>query len=223
MTSTRPRRFGITLRIALLAWLITVVTVSIFVSVIIPEQKRVFLENLESKANSVAVSLRDVGAGAIVNEDYATLVEHCLQVLKGDESIEYLVITKNNGDSWVHERTGWRFSQLPKEWHPDSRKPSSGIGVVSEFNRRVFHYSQPFDYSGIQWGWIHVGLSLGTYDRSVATVHRRTGLLALLCVLLALLASGLYARFLVKPILRLQSVVRRVARGDLSAVGPLRR
>jgi sensor histidine kinase regulating citrate/malate metabolism len=222
MIQNKTRRFGITLRIALLAWLITLVTVSIFVTVIIPEQKQTFLENLESKANSVAVSIRDVAAGAVVNEDYGTLVEHCLQILKGDKSIDYLVITKNNGESWIHDNSGWRFSQLPRAWHPERRTPSSAIGVVSEFQRRVFHYSQPFDYSGIQWGWVHVGLSLKTYDRSVAKVYRRTGILALICVLLSLLASGLYARFLVKPILTLQTVVLRVARGDLSARAVIR-
>jgi signal transduction histidine kinase len=210
------------MRIALLAWLITLVTVSIFVTVIIPEQKQTFLENLESKANGVAVSIRDVAAGAVVNEDYGTLVEHCLQILKGDKSIDYLVITKNSGESWIHDKSGWRCTQLPTAWHPERRTPSSAISVVSEFNRRVFHYSQPFDYSGIQWGWIHVGLSLKTYDRSVANVYRRTGILALICILLSLLASGLYARFLVKPILTLQTVVRRVARGDLSARAVIR-
>jgi PAS domain S-box-containing protein len=106
---------------------------------------------------------------------------------------------------------------LPDQWHSTTRAPSGGISVVSEFHRRVFHYSQPFDYSGIQWGWVHVGLSLETYDHSVATVYRRTGILALICILLSLLASVLYTRLLVRPILTLQSVVRRIASGDLSA------
>ena len=222
MILTKTRRFGITLRIALLAWLITLVTVSIFVTVIIPQQKRTFLENLESKANSVAVSVRDVAAGAVVAEDYGTLVEHCLQILNGDKSIDYLVLTKNNGESWIHDKSGWRCSQLSAEWHPSARTASSAIGTISEFNRRVFHYSQPFDYSGIQWGWIHVGLSLQTYDHSVAIVYRRTGILAVICIVLSLLASGLYARFLVKPILTLQTVVGRVASGDLSARAVIR-
>jgi signal transduction histidine kinase len=219
----KTRRFGITLRIALLAWSITLATVSVFVTVIIPEQKRTFLEDLGSKAAGVAVSVRDVATGAIVNEDYGTLVDHCLQIVKEDKSLEYLVITKNNGESWVHEKSSWHYSpQLPKEWHPETRVSSSAIGVVPEFKRRVFHYSQPFDYSGIQWGWIHVGLSLQTYDRSVATVYRRTGILALVCILLSLLGSGIYARFLVRPIRTLQSVVGRIAGGDLSARAVIR-
>ena len=217
MTDNKKIRFGITLRITLLAWMITLLTLSIFVIVTIPEQKRTFEENLESKADGVAVSIRDVAAGAVVAEDYGSLVDHCLQILKGDASIEYLVITKNTGESWIHERSGWSYRPLPGEWHPEKRVASSGLGVVPEFKRRVFYYSQPFDYSGIQWGWIHVGLSLEAYDRHVASVYRRTGILALLCVAASLFASAVYARLLVKPMLKLQAVVRQIARGDFSA------
>jgi len=222
MTETKTRRFGITLRIALLAWLITLITVSVFVTVIIPEQKRTFLENLESKASAVFFSVQDVAVSAVVNEDYGTLVDHCLEIVKGDKSIEYVVVTKNNGQSWIQKAKGFDTKQLSPDWHPEKRVPHGAISFVPEFNCRVFHYSQPLDYSGIEWGWIHVGLSLKAYDRSVAAVYRRTGILALICILLSLLASGFYARFLVKPILTLQTAVRRVAGGDLSARADIR-
>jgi signal transduction histidine kinase len=214
----RGKSMGITLRTALLSWLVTIVTLLIFVGVIIPQQKRTFLENLESKAHSVAVSLHDVAAGAAVNEDCSSVVDHCKEMLNGDQSLDCLVITKNDGFSLIHERTGWRVETASSvEWHPETRKPSSGIGVVPLFNRRVFRYAQPFDYSGIQWGWIQVGLSLQSYDRSVASVYRRTGVLAVVCIVFSLLASVAYAKRLMRPILGLRTVVQKVAGGDLSA------
>ena len=214
----KNRGLGITLRTALLSWLVTISTLLIFVGVIIPQQKRTFLENLESKASGVAVSLHEVAAGAAVNEDFSSVVDHCKEMLKGDPTLDYIVITKNDGLSLIHDRSGWRSeNNADKMWRPDERQPVSGIGVVPLFNRRVFHYSQPFDYSGIQWGWIHVGLSLESYDRNVSTVYRRTGMLAVGCIVLSLLASGLYANRLVRPILSLRKVVRKVAGGDLSA------
>ena len=214
----KTRALGITLRTALLSWLVTISTLLLFVIVIIPQQKRIFLENLESKAHGVAVSLHEVAAGAAVNEDFSSVVDHCKEMLNGDESLDYIVITKNDGFSLIHDRTGWHAETVTNTiWLPVRREPISGIGVVPIFNRRVFHYSQPFDYSGIQWGWIHVGLSLESYDRNVATVYRRTGLLAVGCIALSLLASGLYARRLVSPILSLRAVVQKVAGGDLSA------
>jgi two-component system, NtrC family, sensor kinase len=213
-----PRGLGITGRTALLSWLASFITLMIFVVVIIPEQKRIFLANLESKAHGVAVSLRDVAAGAAINEDFSSVVDHCKAMLNGDDALAYLVITKNDGFSLLNDRTGWRSeTEMGKAWRPDKREPASGIGAVPPFKDEVFYYSQPFDYSGIQWGWIHVGLSLQTYNQSVAMVYRRTGLLAVACILLSLFASVLYARQLVRPILNLRQVVGQVASGNLSA------
>ena len=210
---------GITLRTALLSWLVTIVTLLIFVTVIIPQQKRTFLENLTSKAHGVAVSVQNVSGGATINGDYSSVVEHCLGILDGDKSIDYLVITKNDGESQLFQQKDprWQTEKLDAGWRPVSRVSTGGIALVPLFQRQVFYYSQPFDYQGIEWGWIHVGLSLGSYHRSVAAVYQRTGLLAVICILLSLLASAVYAKRLVRPILHLRKVVEQVAGGDLSA------
>ncbi len=209
---------GIALRTALLSWLVTIGTVLLFATVIIPMQKRTFLGNLESKAHSVAVSLQDVAAGAAVNEDFSSVVDHCAEMLHGDESIDYLIIAKNDGFALINERNGWHAEPaIAKIWRPGQREIVSGVGVVPLLNRRVFHYSQPFDYSGIQWGWIHVGLSLSSYDRSVEMVYERTGILAVVCIALSLVASIFYAKQLVRPILHLRKVVHQVAGGNMAA------
>ena len=88
---------GITLRITLLGWLVTLVTLGVFVTVIIPEQKREFELSLESKARGVAVSIRGVAAWAAVSEDYSAVVDQAMQVLSGDQAIDYVVMTKNDG------------------------------------------------------------------------------------------------------------------------------
>ncbi len=209
---------GITRRTVVLAWTITLVTLGIFVAFMIPEQKRVLRAGLESKASGVAVALQGEVAEAAISEDYSSVVEHAMQVLKGDNDVDFLVITKNDGLSVIVDRKGWHTeSDIDTYWRPKVRQPSSELGFVPMFNRRVFHYAVPFDYSSIQWGWIHVGLSLGLYDESARQVNLRTGVLAIVCVLSSLLASILYAGRFVRPILKLQSVVERVAAGDLMA------
>jgi len=209
---------GIARRTVLLAWTVTLLTLGIFVAVMIPGQIRDLRQGLESKANGVAVALQGEVAEAAVTEDYSSVVEHAMGVLKGDKSVDFLVITKNDGLSIVVDRQGWRMEQQSDHyWYPSLRQASSELGVVPMFNRRVFHYAVPFDYSSIQWGWIHVGLSLDDYDESSRQVKLRTGVLAIVCVLISLLASILYAGRFVKPILQLQSIVERVAGGDLLA------
>jgi signal transduction histidine kinase len=213
---------GITLRITLLGWLVTLVTLAVFVLVLIPEQKREFELSLESKAQGVAVSIRGVAAGAAVSEDYSSVVDQAMQVLSGDKAIDYVVVTKNDGFSIVIDRSTWKTQKLGDAWRPQTRVPASFIGISPLFGRRVFQYAFPFDYSGIQWGWIHVGLSLDAYDESVRRTYRSTGALAILCGGLSLLISLVYAARLVRPIHILHAAVERVAQGDLNARAEVR-
>ncbi|HSZ16102.1 MAG TPA: ATP-binding protein [Terracidiphilus sp.] len=209
---------GIARRTVVLAWTITLFTLGIFVAVMIPEQKRDLRAELASKASGVAVSLQGEVAEAAISEDYSAVVEHAMEVLNGDSAVDFLIITKDDGLSVIVDRKGWRMEQkIDRYWYPEQRVPSSELGYVPMLNRRVFHYAVPFDYSSIQWGWIHVGLSLNAYDESTREVNFRTGILTVVCVVISLVASVLYAGRFVRPILRLQSVVERVATGDLMA------
>ncbi|MCX6621234.1 MAG: PAS domain-containing protein [Acidobacteria bacterium] len=208
---------GITLRITLLGWLVTLVTLALFVVVIVPEQKREFELSLESKARGVTVSIRGVAAGAAVSEDYSSVVDQAMQVLSGDQAIDYVVMTKNDGFSIVIDRSNWRIEQLGGAWRPATRTVASSIGTSDLFRRRVFQYAFPFDYSGIQWGWIHIGLSLDAYDQSVRRTYKSTGMLVVLCGAFSLLASLIYAGRMVRPIRILHAAVEKVAQGDLHA------
>ena len=208
---------GIMARIFVLSWLVSILILGIFVIAIIPEQKRDLQEALSSKARGISSSLQGVTAGAALSEDYSSVVDQCLQVLGGDAAIDYLVVTKKDGLSVIVERTGWRTEQLSGFWQPAEHRTYAGIQMVPLFGHRVFHFATPFDYSAIQWGWIHVGLSLASYDVSVRRVYHRTGLIAVFCLALSLIVSVVYARWQVRPILSLQAVVGQVANGDLAA------
>jgi two-component system, NtrC family, sensor kinase len=103
------KTLGIVPRTTLLSWLVTLMTLSIFVVFIVPMQKQTFLEILNSKALGIAVSLQDVTAGAVINEDFSSVVDHCSAMIKGDKGLEFIVITKNDGFSLILEQTGWRI------------------------------------------------------------------------------------------------------------------
>ena len=211
------RSLGILTKTALLSWLVTIVTMAVFVAGILPAQKQTFLENLQSKAHGVSVSLQDIAAGAVVTEDYSEVVDHCMEVLSGDSTIKHLVLTRNDGFALIHTRDGWRSENLGVEWYPSNRQSVHEVLEPHFLDEEVFQYSRPFGYSGIEWGWIHVGLSLDAYRDNVKASYTRTGWLALLCILMGLVASVIYAKRLVLPILRLRHVAQQVADGDLSA------
>jgi two-component system NtrC family sensor kinase len=219
-----PFRFlrSIGVRISAMCWLVTLLTLALYVTVNLPQEKRDLLDALKSKAQGVSSSLQDVTAGAAMSEDYSTVVDHCVQVLKGDDAIEYLVITRTDGFSVVVDRTGWRTETLDQFWRPPTRDVIGEIAFVPLIGKRVFRYARPFDYSAIHWGWVNVGLSTAAYDRSVNRVYARSAMLAILAAGLSLLISFGQARRLVRPIITLQGVVGQIASGDLSARAELR-
>lgn len=213
----KPFRMGIAVRIALLTWLVALITLVAFASTTVPRERRIYLQNLQSKANSVAVSLREAASGAAINEDFARVVSSCQTLLNGDPEINFLIVRKNDGFALVNEQNSWRVVDLTDAyWQTAERKPIAGIENVPLINRRVFHYAQPFDYSGIEWGWINVGLSLKGFDNSVRSLYRNTVLLSLGCAVVSLLICLAYSSRLVRPILHLQKMVEKVAGGDLS-------
>ena len=208
---------GVQFRTALLVWAVSVGTLLIFLLILIPDQRKSFLESLESRAFAITSALQNITTGAVINEDYSSVVAQCLQILSDDKSIEYLVVSRNDGFSLVHDSTGqWRTETLSNEWRPDQRESYYELQVTPLFDKRVFHYSKPFDYSSIQWGWIHVGLSLNKYDSSVTRSNQKIVAVSILCIVLSFFASLYYARLLVSPILNLQAVVKNVARGNLA-------
>jgi signal transduction histidine kinase len=210
-------RAGITLKVTLLAWLVTVLTLAIFVTAMIPEERAELRESLRAKGETVSVSVQSLIAGAAVTEDYSQVVEHALQVLEADPAVEFIVVSRNDGYSVLMDRRRWRSETLAERWHPAERVASSEMEVVPVFAVRAFRYSRPLDYSGIPWGWIHVGLKLEAYDRGVSRLRERSAWLGVLCVLLSLGVSLVYARRLVGPALAMRQAVNRVAAGDFSA------
>lgn len=210
------------MRVTLMGWFVTLLTLAVFVLVITPEQKRDFEISLESKARAVAASIKAVAASAAISEDYSAVVDQALQVLSGDPAIEFLVITKNDGFSLIINRTSWRTQVLGPSWRPERQAPMRSIGVTPFSSGPVFHYATPLEYGGLDWGWTHIGLSLKSYNESVQRIYVRTATMALICVGLSLGVSVIYAKRLVRPIHTLHTAVEAVARGDLSARAEVR-
>ncbi len=165
-----------------------------------------------------ASSIGQVTATAIINNDYAFTVEHCLKIIKESNSILYIIITRKDGFSLVHTSGEWRLDTLKNDLVlPNSKNPVENFLYSNLVKQNVFHYSYPFNYSGIDWGRINVGLSLDKYNQSMTELKKRTVFLALISIVLGLIASLFFARTLTKPILQLNSVSQSIAEGNLNA------
>ena len=214
----KTKKGGILFRTAFLCWSLIAVIIIIFVIFIIPYIKNSFIKNMESNANIIATSIGQITVLSIILEDYSSVVEHCVNVIKKNTSILYIVITRNDGFSLIFKGGQWRYEHLDGMWRPAQRKRIAYLDYKNPLvDRGVFHYSAPLDYSGIPWGWIHLGLSLDQLSRDLRANYIRLFLLAIGSMMLGLAGAVFFARKLSRPIQHLSQVTQEVAAGDLSA------
>jgi signal transduction histidine kinase len=214
----RPKPSRIFIRTALMAWFLVVFTAVVFLFTTIPSQRRQLLEEMRQRAKVAYTSTAQVAVESIVLEDYSGIVEHCINMVSKNYCLKYVVITRDDGFSIVHTRLLWKQDQLDGLWQPTSKNGDSvGHFVTHDFSDgQAFHLSYPLAYSGIDWGWIHLGLSPEKFNKDLRALYSRTFLVALLAVIGGLIASFLYARKLSVPIQRLDQFAQKLADGDLS-------
>ncbi|MDD2337366.1 MAG: ATP-binding protein, partial [Geobacteraceae bacterium] len=212
----RPQR--IVIRVALISSALIIISLGLFILATIPYQRTAILDAMKSEAKSTVTSIDQVTASAIITEDFGTVVEHCLRVVQESPSIVYVVVTRNDGFSLIITKHGWRQKTLKGVWTPPGERVASSRFLNTDISKEeVFHYSHPFQYSGIDWGWIHIGLSLKKFNSDIDNMYHRTSLLALLCLTVGILVAFLFARRLTKPISSLARTTEQVAQGDLTA------
>ncbi len=206
-------------RTVIFSWILIITTISIFAAILIPYQKSILINNMQSKAQAIAASISEVFLSANIAEDYSPVIENCMKVVKSGSSIEYVVITRqSDGFSLLHTQAGWQQQTLKGIWTPGDEKRRTGKFISSKFSgNRVYHYYYPLQYANINWGWLHIGLSSLDFQNDLRYVYFKTAWAGLLCAMFGLWGSFRYAKKLTLPILTLHKMTQQVAGGNLQA------
>ena len=210
---------SISFRLATLAWVMIIVTLGMFAVSMLPLQRSMIEERMTTEARDIANSISQVTATALVTEDYSFVVEHCYRLVRESKSILYIAIVRKNGFSLVHTAQGWKQDTLRDDWTTITEKDTSEGKILYSplVGENVFRLVSPFAYSGLDWGWIHVGLSLKKYNADMEHVSMRTIIIAVACIFFGLFASVGYGRKLSRPIRELDASTQRIASGDLTS------
>lgn len=205
---------SILFRTLFMIWLLIIIILGLYILFTVPYQRQVAIERMKLQAQGIASSISEVTANAILLEDYSFTVDHCMRIINENPSIDYIVITKRNGFSLYHRFNQWKTDTLGGYWINPKLRNSLFIKDPNS-SSRVFHYSSNFSYSGIEWGWIHIGLNIIQYNKEISEIYLRSAILALLCIVIGMGISVLFARNLVAPIHKLQSFTVDFAAGNL--------
>ena len=215
------RKKSILLKMVFFSWTIVVITVGIFAALTIPYQKEQLIDAMLSNGKVSFTSISQITASSLIVEDYSTVVDHCITVVNENASIIYVVITRHDGMSLVHTKKKWAQQQMDGLWRPEKDRfkgSSSGRFLHSKLvEHEVFHCTFRFMYSGVDWGYIHIGLSPDKFYSDLKTLYLRTFFTATLAITLGLLFSFFFSRKLIRPLILLHDMMRKVGEGDLSS------
>lgn len=208
----------------------------------VAEQAATLANSLDQIAGSALVSNPETSA--IPEGRVDSVVEHCRKIVHRSDQILYIVLSRNDGYSLVHAKDGMLDPAFPKQdwevrtmsgmWTPpkatkvvqrqnieteiehQSSAPRGTIILSEIINHRVFHFSYAFDFSGIQWGWVHLGLDVERFEANMRAGYLITAGVAAVALILGLVASYFFARSLSLPIKALQRYAQQVAGGSLN-------
>ncbi len=198
-------------------WILTLSTMAVFIAYIIPYQKSILLTRMNNEATDLAITILHTNSSAFISGELGTVVLNLERIVPSSRSIKYVVLTKKDGESIIYYQKGWRIEDNTSDWLP-SETDTAGFIIQSKIvNERVFHKPYRFTYSGIDWGWIHVGLSLENYDRTINQNVINIIIVTGAMVILGLIFSILFARKITGPITELDNTTRLIAGGKLDS------
>ncbi|MEO0415973.1 MAG: hypothetical protein AAF226_13585, partial [Verrucomicrobiota bacterium] len=221
---SQTRFVGIFPRALLLSLTGVVLALFTFAVTVIRREQDMLKDNLLARAELLAASVDRVTANAVVEEDYTVVIDQYTKMVASRPEIRYAVVTnQRDGSSNIFRKTSdtadtqWTYESLEGEfWQPEARDSHSAIVQTKLCEEEVLHFWYPFSYSGIDWGWIHVGMSLDEYRENARSLYLIVVSLAVPGLLIGVGLSLTFARKLTQPISMLQQFAQQVAAGDLS-------
>ncbi len=218
-SQTIRKKKGIFFRSFILSLSLSLIIIIILFTVTIKRQENALIKSLESEAKSLSASIRQVCGNAIVQDEYDFIVEHSLEVIENSPHILFLLVARKDGFTLIHTRDAWRVSTDPVPGVDITQDPEKNWQIKSSdlVKQEVFHHMMPLDYSGLNWGSLHIGLSLDHLKKEIASVYWIMSMLGLGCLLIAIIGAYFFSRQLTRPILSLVQTIHKVSAGDLSA------
>ncbi len=195
--------------------LLTILLFSYFYNL---QQEEMILEVMQTQAKTVARSIELVSADAIVTEDKGIILENNLNILKKSPNIRYIVISPRHGETIVSTKNGWRIQPLSPEMERMQGGTVSYRIIDSSLipGEKIFHYVYPLSFNGFDWGWLHLGFSVEQINTMRTLLYRKALMITLLVLMITLIGSYAFSKWLTQPIIQLNEAAKSVAKGKLS-------
>jgi len=189
----------------------------IFAIYSISNQKSEILKALKLEANSIAKMITYASSDAIVLDDGAFLVEFNYEFLNENKNLKTIIISKLNKQNYIIRKDGWSFEESIDKVFLKTQKdtPFNSIMISPLSNEKIFHYSYPIEFSGTNWGWLHLNMSLKDYNKRITNMYVEFFSFFIILLLSSLIVSYLVAKNFSSPIIKLNKIANRISKGHL--------
>ncbi|MCK9607595.1 MAG: ATP-binding protein [Methylomonas sp.] len=221
--SNKPRR-TIFLRVFLFfAFLVMAITL-FFAFMVIPMQKTALQQIMYTQAETVSKSIVQATSDAIISKDFGFIVEHNVEVLKNNASIHYILISPKQGEKIFVNQKNWHLlSSL--DTNVGSLEINKIAYKITDYDhiKNVYHFVYPIQFSGIDWGWLHIGFSTAEYDKYTHDMYYQIIYIIGASLVLILIVGYFFARWISGPVSTISQLATQVAAGDLTVRSTIKR
>ncbi len=220
----RPIPFwrGLQARIFLTFAVIVVGLVGIAVTFIVRSESSSLQRETRKRGFAVARSIAWLSTPSLLSYNYVALNQAASRSQAGSE-IAYVVIYDKEGMIAADSRYENLFGNPPRDTadfaaHAAREETSRIVSPARANDPRILEILQPVYVDGyaVKWGTVRIGLSMESVDREVAALTQNLILAAVLAAILCLLAARAAAGGITRPIQRLVTATRAIAKGDYS-------
>jgi signal transduction histidine kinase len=188
-----------------------------FIFMIIPMQKSAFQQIMYAQAETVSKSIVQASSDAIISKDYGFIVEHTVEVMKNSAIIYYILVSPKVDDKiWIsHEK--WHLLDKTDDEFSDLETENIAFKIISgNAYKKVYHFVYPIKFSGVPWGWLHIGFSTDQYDEYINSMYLNIIYMISISLLLILLIGFFFARWISQPVATISKLATQVASGNLT-------
>ncbi len=220
----KKRRNAIFIRVFLLFGILVLAITLFFAFMVIPMQKKAFNQVMATQAETVSRSIVQASSDAIIGRDFGFIVEHNVEVLKNNTSIYYVLVSPNIGEKISIDQKSWHMIATLNDELSELEKPDMTYKIMdAEGYKKVYHFVYPIRFSGIEWGWLHIGFSTVQYDEYMQDMYASVIYMVGISFVLIVLVGYFFARWISRPVSLISQLATQVAAGDLTVRSNVKR
>lgn len=212
------------LRVFLLFGVLVLAITLFFAIMVIPMQKKAFNQVMFTQAETVSRSIVQASSDAIISKDFGFIVEHNVEVLKNNTIIYYVLVSPNSGEKISIDQKGWHLLDKIDDniAQLEDQEITYRIMDVGDY-KKVYHFVYPIQFSGIEWGWLHIGFSTNQYDQYLQRMYFRIIYIVSILLVITLIAGYFFAQWISRPVIIISQLATQVAGGDLMVRSTIKR